>query len=70
MTLRSRRHTSMHCPLPPHAMDGDVWECDTCGRLWRYRSFPNPDFAGWRQTLWSYLFRGPRWFLLRKDGRG
>ena len=60
MSLRSRTHTAMHCPLPPYAMDGDVWECDDCGRMWRYRSFPNAEHARWRR-LWPDLVAWALW---------
>lgn len=57
-----RTHTHMSCPLPPTGDDHDIWECGTCGRLWRYRVFPNHDYDGWR-LLW------PQWLWKLRVGR-
>jgi hypothetical protein len=50
-----RRHTARNCLCNFAADNGDVWQCSVCGRRWRYRTFPNPEFNGWRQTWPSLL---------------
>lgn len=31
--------------------DGDVVECDVCGRRWKFHNPGNPAYAGWRRQI-------------------
>jgi ribosomal protein L37AE/L43A len=41
------------CPLPAVEDNGDIWECDECGRQWKSYAPGNPRYNAWHRVLWK-----------------